>query len=568
MNLIQGARELFGELRDGIGGVVSFPQDFLGVFGLPPAESGAIVNEFSAIQISTYFACMRVISDAVGTIPLRVMERLPDGGEQVAYDHPYYDLFHTQPNPEVPAADLRQAAQSHALLTGNAYVEIDWANGGYPRALWLRSCFSTFPYRRQATGELIYKTHDNPSGMERNIEASDMIHVKGLGIDSIVGLSPVKYHMREVLGADLAAQSYGAKFFAHQANPSGYLQSPGALTPEQKLKAMTSWLDGHSRGNSHRPAILEGGWKWETTGIAPEEAQFLETRMYNREQIAAMFGVPAHMVGGKEDSKANMEQKAQEFLTFCLKPWLKKWEQAINMKIFPKVGRTAGKFFVKFDTTELERADFKTMCQGIQMARYAGLTTTDEGRKELKLNPYDVKQLDSLNPGDKLLMPVNMQYVSKDMLAGPPEEPAKGNDTEGEPESQPAPKVTEPSTEKNAIKPYFAQYSAVFRDAFGRILARKDAAKKDYHRCFSPVLISLASAMQFPIDGEPGEIVLSADNMTCVHDYIDGMVVRGTEWKDGNPDVDAALELKRAVKFLLSHVQVSKAEPETELSEE
>jgi len=195
------------EFRDFVVQVVSFPQDFLGAFGLPPSESGAIVNEFSAIQIASYFACIRVLSDAVGSLPLKVMERKSDGSEVVAYDHPLFQLLHTQPNPEVTAADVRQTMQSHILITGNAYGEIIFNNGGQPTAIYVRSPFTTFPYRTNA-GELIYKTHDDPSGAERTITAGRMLHVKGLGVDSLVGLSPVKYFAREVLGLEISAQSY------------------------------------------------------------------------------------------------------------------------------------------------------------------------------------------------------------------------------------------------------------------------------------------------------------------------------------------------------------------------
>jgi len=208
------------ELRDFISSVVSFPQDFLGAFGLPPSESGAIVNEFSAMQIAAYFACIRVISDAVGTLPLNVYERMPDGSEKVVWDHPLQGILHTQPNPEVSASDVRQCMQSHILLTGNSYAEIIRNNGGQVAALYVRSPFQTNPYRTNS-GELIYKTHDDPSGGERIIPAYQMLHVKGLGIDSLVGLSPVKYYAREIIGTEISAQSYSANFFKNQATPSG-----------------------------------------------------------------------------------------------------------------------------------------------------------------------------------------------------------------------------------------------------------------------------------------------------------------------------------------------------------
>jgi HK97 family phage portal protein len=535
------------EFRDAIGSIVSFPQDFFGVFGLPPSESGAIVNEMSALQIASYFACVRVISDAVGSLPLNVYERLPDGGIKLALQHPLNNILSLQPNAESCAADVKQAAQSHLLMTGNAYIEIDWSKGGDVLGLYLRSPFSTFPYRN-AAGDLIYKTHDNPNGAERAVLSEDMIHVRGMGIDSLLGLSPIKYYAREVLGNDIAAQSYSSQFFANGAAPGGYLQSAGNLTPQQKLDATRTWLDAHGRGqNKHKMAVLEGGWKWEATSVDPQDAMLIQTRELNRSQICAIFGVPEHMAGGKEDSKANMEQKSLEFLTFTLKPWLVKWEQAINSKLFPTLGRSAGKYFAKFDTTELERADYATMIKGLQMARYSGLMTTQEGRKALKLNPYEQKQLESKDPSDKLMMPVNMEFITEDSLNKPPA-PEPGGGVGGN--QSPA-----PGEENKSIRHYFVTSFPMFRDAFGRILARKKANEDDFQRTFAPVFIGIASALNFNPDAEPGAITLSSAKTQFIRDYISAMPIRAKEWTVDNADKLATDELIRAIKYLQEKIE-------------
>jgi HK97 family phage portal protein len=560
------------EFRDFMSSVVSFPQDFLGAFGLPPSESGAIVNEFSAIQIATYMACIRAIANPVATVPLNVYERKPDGSEVVAYDHSLFSLLHNQPNPEVTAADFRQCMQLHILISGNAYAEIIRNNGGQPVALYVRSPFTTFPYRDNQ-GRLIYKTHDDPSGAERTIDGANMLHVKGLGLDSLVGLSPVKYYAREVLGIEISAQAYSAKFFANQATPSGYLQSPSAnLKPNQKLQALNSWMQAHSKGNSHMPAILEAGWKWETVGLDPDKTQLAQLRELNRSQICAIFGVPEHMAGGNEDSKATTEQKALEFLTFTLKPWFVKWEQNINTKLFSNIGRNANKFFAKFDTTELERADYKTALQGLQMGRYAGLITANEGRKQLGMNPYEEKQLTSKNPADRLLQPVNMVFVDESILDDAQEvPPAPGSDSVSEsenpvPASQDKPKgtgVTEKNSADSEIKHYFVRYSPLFLDSFRRIQARKKPDSSDFQRTFSPVLISVASAMSLdPTASEPVEPVLSADLTAFIHDYIDGMAHRAGTWQMDT--ATASAEFKRALIALRGKVSTAASVIESE----
>jgi HK97 family phage portal protein len=550
------------EFRDFISSMVSFPQDFLGNFGLPPSESGAIVNEFSAMQIAAYFGCIRVISDAVATLPLNVCERKEDGSEVIVYNHPLQTILHAQPNSEVTAADWRQCAQSHMLLTGNSYAEIVFNRGGQVDSLYVRSPFATFPYRDNE-GHLIYKVHDDPNGSERTIDAAHMLHIKGYGIDSLVGLSPVKYFGREIIGTEISAQSYSANFFKNQATPSGYLQSPSAnMSPKQQLEAVNSWLQAHGRGNSHTPAVLLKGWEWKNTGANPEDSQLIQLRQFNREQIGAMFGVPQHMIGGAEDNKATIEQKALEFLTFTLKPWLHKWEQAINMKLFPKIGRNANRYFAKFDTTSLEQPDFKTKIQGLQMARYAGLVTAQEGRKALNYNPYEVTQLTSKNPADRLLQPVNMVFVGEDTL-NVPDIPKPGQDTVSEGENTPvAPKDNNSVTEKNSIKVtpdaeilhYFRTFGPAFSDAFGRIKARKKPDEKDFQRTFTPILTSIAAGFSYdPTTTEPAINPVSDELSGAIRDYINDMALRAAEWKSEDA---AAVELRRAITYIRSKAGV------------
>ena len=241
---------------------------FAGWFGVAPSESGVQVNELTAMQIAPFVGCIRLIAGSVGMLPLNVYESTADG-ENIAKDHPLQRVLRYQPNDEVTAADLRETGQSHILLTGNCFMEIAYNGAGQPAGLYLRSPFQTFPYRYgynsdiapALRGKLFYLTHDTPNGIERPIQAENMVHVKGLGLDSLVGLSPVKYLAREVLGADLAAQSYSSKFFANDSRPGGYIESPSIISKERKLDLVSSWLAGHSRGQSHQMAVLDGGMK-------------------------------------------------------------------------------------------------------------------------------------------------------------------------------------------------------------------------------------------------------------------------------------------------------------------
>ena len=483
------------EVRDFVGNVLQWPADLIGGGwgGLSPSGSGVVVTEYTALQLSAFVACVRVISDQVASLPLKVYKRSADGADStVAWDHPLARILHTQPNPECSSTDFRQAGQGHCLINGNAYAEMVENNGGNLAAIYLRSPFRTLPYRDK-TGKLIYKTTDTESGQERIIPTEKMIHVRGMGLDGIVGLSPVKFYMRELLGADLAAQGYSSSFFANDSRPGGYLKAPGNLKNEQKLDAVTSWVSGHSRGNNNRMAVLDAGWTWEKVGVDPQEAQFIETRKFNREQIAAIFGVPVHMVGGTADGHVNLEQRNVEFLLYTIKPWLKKWEMAINAKVFPATdaGRP-NRFFAKFDTTELERPTMDILTKSIQMARYAGLMSMNDGRKLLKLEPLtrEYFNVEQDNPADRLWMPVNMLNVTQEQPLPRGEEVVpegpSGNPTGAPPDNPTAPQP--PATPTPGQRALWG----TFEDAYRRATYREKPRELDFERCFLPTFSGIA----------------------------------------------------------------------------
>jgi HK97 family phage portal protein len=548
------------EFRDFLGSVISFPADyFAGWFGVAPSESGVEVNELTAMQIAAFVGCVRIIAGAISTLPFRVWESLPDGSEKIAQDHVLDNVLNNQPNPECSAADFWQTVVVHLLLTGNSYSEIAYNGAGQAAGLYLRSPFRTFPYRRK-DGTLAYKTNDTPGQYERWIEAADVCHYKGMGMDSLVGLSPVKYYAREVLGCDLAAQSYSAKFFANDSRPGGYLKAQQFIANDKKKQAVESWISAHSRGNSHSMALLDGGLSWEKVGVNPEEAQFLQTRKFNREQIAAIFGVPVHFLGESVESRANMEQRGLEFLTYTIKPYLAKIEQAVNMRMFPKLGRSAGRFHARMDTTMFERATYADLLRGVQMGRYAGIYTVNEGRKLLGEQPYTDQQAKSNDPADKLWMPVNMAYVSMDVTGtsdGKGGDGQGGNDQDGgDGGGKPASQTKQGGRSDREIQYYFKLFFPAFRDAFGRISKRKNIDEAVFQRSLGPVLIPIASAFSF--DPEAEDVMLPEVHARFVRHYIKSLYGR----VEFNGDIDSlsADELVTAIETLRSECKPVKQE--------
>ncbi len=412
------------ELREFIDGFFDSPGNYaggLGMFGNGPTESGVDVNEVSAMTVGAVAACQRIISSAIASMGCYVYERMPDGGHRLATNHPLFDVLSLRPSDEYPAVDFFYAGQVNLLQHGNAYAEIIRNGGGQPVSMQLLAPFRTHPYRIPATGEIFYKTTDTPTGKERTIEAGSMAHVKNMGVTPYIGLSPIRLYMREVIGTALAAQAYGARIFKNDTRPGGYLKSATPVKPADKVAQVQSWVAGHRGVNNHMPAFLDGGVEWANVGINPDEAQFLQTRQFQRSEIASIYGVPAHMLGDPQETKATIEQKALEFLLWTVKIWLRRWEQAFNVKLFPTKGQTAGKFFVKFDTSEFERSDYATMLKGIQTGRYAGILTVDEGRKFLGLNPSTAQNFNMSDaefqqdqPGKGLWRPVNMAVAGED----------------------------------------------------------------------------------------------------------------------------------------------------------
>lgn len=477
------------ELRDFIDGFFDAPGNYAGGFGLlgiGPSEAGMDVNEVSSMTVGAVAACQRIISSAVASMGCYVYERMPDGGHKLATNHMLYDTLSLRPNQEYPAVDFFSTGQVNLLQNGNCYAEVQRTNGGQVELL-LRSPFRTHVYRDQS-GDIFYKTTDTPTGKERTIAAADMIHVKNMGVDPYIGLSPIRLYMREVIGTALAAQAYGARLFKNDTRPGGYLKSTVAQTPQKKTEQIQSWIAGHRAGNNHMPAYLDGGVEWANVGISPDEAQFLQTRQFQRSEIASIYGVPAHMLGDPVETRATIEQKALEFLLWTVKIWLRRWEHAFNVKLMPTKGQAAGKYFCKFDTSEFERADYSTMLKGIQTGRYAGLYTVDEGRKLLGLNPATADNFDETQPGKGLWRPVNMAVAGED----PATYTSGGASTSDGSGDAPADDAAVPGDGGDASRA-LTFYSGKFAANLDQLEALTKPNPVTWHRILSPVFVGLAA---------------------------------------------------------------------------
>ena len=352
--------------------------------------SGKPVNERTAMQTTAVYACVRILAEAVASLPLHVYEYQDDGGKKLVHDHPLYYLLHDEPNPEMTSFVFRETLMSHLLIWGNAYAQI--IRDGAGRVLGLYPLLpDKMDVQRDDRGNIYYvysrNSDENPMFKEYGdirLKAEDVLHIPGLGFDGLIGYSPIAM-AKNAVGMTLACEEYGASFFANGANPGGVLQHPGVLKDPSKVRE--SWNSVY-RGvnNAHKIAVLEEGMKYQQIGIPPEEAQFLETRKFQINEIARLYRIPPHMVGDLDKSSfSNIEQQSLEFVKYTLDPWVIRWEQSLQRSLL--LPGEKGKYFIKLNVDGLLRGDYQSRMNGYAVGRQNGWFSANDIREMENMNP-------------------------------------------------------------------------------------------------------------------------------------------------------------------------------------
>ena len=347
------------------------------------SAAGKRVNERSAMQMTAVYSCVRILAEAVAGLPLHLYRYKEDGGKEKALDHPLYLLLHDEPNPEMSSFVFRETLMTHLLLWGNAYAQIIRNGRGEVMAL-----YPLMPDRmavdRDDKGQLYYEyttsADDAPisKGSIVRLKPSDVLHIPGLGFDGLVGYSPIAM-AKNAIGLAIATEEYGSKFFANGAQPSGVLEHPGTIKDPQRVR--DSWMSQFGgSANSNKIAVLEEGLKYTPISISPEQAQFLETRKFQINEIARIFRVPPHMVGDLEKSSfSNIEQQSLEFVKYTLEPWLVRWEQSIQKTLFSADEKK--RYFVRFNVEGLLRGDYASRMNGYAVGRQNGWMSANDIRE-------------------------------------------------------------------------------------------------------------------------------------------------------------------------------------------
>lgn len=345
-------------------------------------SSGQVVTERSSMQITAVYACVRVLSEAVASLPLHFYQYKEDGSKEKALKHPLYFLLHDEPNPEMTSFIFRETMMAHLLLWGNFYCQI--LRNGKGEVIGL---YPLMPNRmtvdRDERGQLYYsyQHQSDEAGTMKNetviLRPDDVMHIPGLGFDGLIGYSPIAI-AKNALGTSMACDEYASKFFANGAAPSGVLTHPGVVKDVQRLRE--NFEEAYAGvTNMHKTIVLEEGMKYEPISINPQDSQFLETRKFQTDEIARIFRVPPHLIQDLEYATfSNIEEQSLEFVTYVLQPWLVRIESSISKSLLSE--KEKGKYFARFNVDGLLRGNYESRMQGYATAISNGFMCVNDVR--------------------------------------------------------------------------------------------------------------------------------------------------------------------------------------------
>lgn len=372
---------------------------FREVFGGSPAKSGQRVNIETAIQVATVFACLRVLADGVAQVPLKLYRT--DGRRRLpATDHPLYTVLHRQPNEWQTSYEYRETMMLHVGLTGRHFSFINRVRGQVAELIPLDPGRVTV---KRSTDLVITYEVLGLDGSKMLFPREALWHVRGPSWDSFSALQPVRL-AREAIGLSQAIEEQQARFYETGASPSGLLSVEGTLDDEQN-KRLRAWLEKDVQGakNAGRPFVLDRNSKWMQMSMSGVDAQTLEQRKFQIEEICRAFRVMPIMVGysDKAATYASAEQMFLAHVVHTLSPWYERLEQSIDANLLSDADRRAG-LYAKFVEEGLLRGSLKDTKDYLLGLVNGGLMTPNEGREKLDLDP------DTDPASDQLRVPQNV----------------------------------------------------------------------------------------------------------------------------------------------------------------
>lgn len=380
----------------------------LDLFGGTTTNSGLTVTQESSLRLSAVYACVRILSETIASLPFKVY-RISEGVKYEARDHPLFRVLHDVTNAEQSSFEFRETIVTHLALWGNAYIKKVLNGAGHVVALVpLEPWKILVEYdSEKPVGKRKRFTYYATSQTEIYFDY-EILHIKGQSLDGLIGLSPISY-ARESISLGLAAEQFGANYFGQGTNLGGTLEHPGTLSDEAYTRLKSDMAAKHQGiTNSHGYMILEEGMKLSKTVIPPEDSQFIETRKFQLNEIARIFRVPPHMIADLEKATfSNIEYQSIDFVTHTIRPWLVRIEQAVFMQLFTTKEQQS--YIAELNVDGLLRGDFKSRMEGYAIGRQNGWLSGNDIRKKENMPPM----LD----GDIYLVNGNMKTIG-DAQAG------------------------------------------------------------------------------------------------------------------------------------------------------
>lgn len=362
----------------------------LNVFGT--TKSKVQVTADTALSMSAVWACIKIISETVAQLPWNIYENTENGRVQWNGDV-RSDMLKHSPNGIMTSFVYRFALMAQVLSRGNSYSLIKRNGNGVSESLTLLNPDKVTPFVYQ--NELFYHVQ----GMNEPVHSDDMIHVIGFTYDGIIGKSPITV-ARENIGLGIAAQNFGANFFGNGTALSGILKTNKILDPIKKAEIKNEWSSEYGLGsNGSGTAVLDADMEFKPISLPPDDAQFIETRKFQTEEIARIFNVPPHMIKHLEKSSFNnIEQQSLEFIKYTVGPWIKTIEQEFDKKLFTPSEKK--RLYNKLSVNGLLRGDVKSRSQFYKDLFFIGALSPNEIR--------DLEEMNDRDQGDLYFTPVNM----------------------------------------------------------------------------------------------------------------------------------------------------------------
>ena len=347
-------------------------------------SAGVSVNSESALRAAAVYGCVRLLSGAIATLPLDIKRR--DGPNRLdAEDHPLWRVLRRRPNRFMKPARFRRMLQTHILLRGNAYCVIGRGSLGQIKELVPLHPDRVEPKQDAVTNEISYE-YQPPNGQKRTFRQDQIFHLMGMTHDGVRGMSVLSY-ARETIGLSLATGRHGASFFRNGTNVGSVLTHPKTLG-EDAQNTLRSSLEAYRGAEfANRTLVLEEDMKFEKLGMTSTDAQFVETMVQSRTEIAMFFGVPPHMIGDTEKNTSwgtGIEAQARGFVAFTLEDWLTEWEDAVNTDL---IGEDEPDVYSRFNRSALVRGDYQTRWDGYVKGLQWGVVSPDEVRAMEDMNP-------------------------------------------------------------------------------------------------------------------------------------------------------------------------------------